>query len=231
MSMRRSVAIPVGVGPLPAGQARMGVRPRRADLTRPLVLLFALETLTGFVFQGFTTFMPALLAHSGGIPGLTAAQVTRGGILASLALLCGGLGHVAAGRLMAFRAREAVFLAMTVASALALFGMGGSTGLLLVVCSAALTLAHFSLGTMSNTFIALHTPAHLGGTAFGITFTLAFGVGSLAASSMGLIGDRAGLAAIFTALGGIAIGAACVVMGFGASVGAWPSGRPQTPEA
>lgn len=205
----------------PPDRGRIPERPRLADLTLPLLLLFALETFTGFIFQGFTTFMPALLAHSGGIPGLTAAQVTRGGILASLALLCGGLGHLAAGRLMGLQAREAVCLATTIASTLALFGMGVATGLPLVVFSAALTLAHFALGTMSNTFIAFHAPPHLGGTAFGITFALAFGVGSLASSSMGLVGDRAGLAAIFSALGVIAIGAILLVLAFGASVGAW----------
>jgi MFS family permease len=207
---------PSGATPLPRPAP-----PRWADLTLPLLLLFGLETLAGFVFQGFTTFMPALLATWGGIPGLTAAHVTRGGILASLALICGGIGHLAAGRLMGLPAREAILLATTSASAAALFGMGVTTGLPLVLLSVLLTLTHFSLGTMSNTLIAFHTPPHLGGTAFGVTFGLAFGLGSLAASTMGFVGDYAGLPAIFSTLGGIATGAALTVVAFGRSVDAW----------
>jgi MFS family permease len=200
---------------------RESARPRWADLTLPLLLLFGLETLAGFVFQGFTTFMPALLAQWGGIPGLTAAHVTRGGLLASMALLCGGLGHLVAGRLMGLPAREAILLATTGASALALFGMGMTVGFPLVLLSVALTFTHFGLGTMSNTLIAFHAPPHLGGTVFGITFGLAFGIGSLAASTMGLVGDHAGLSAIFSTLGVIATGAALIVVALGCSVGAW----------
>jgi MFS family permease len=208
--------------PLATALEPVARRPRWSDLRTPLLILFAIETIMGFIFQGFTTFLPAYLAQYGGIPGLEAAQVTRGGILASAVFLFGGFGHLAAGRLMGLAAREIVFLVTTGLSAACLFGMGLSGGSLLVVCSALLALNHFSLSTMSNTFIAFHTPSHLGGTAFGITFTLAFGVGSLASSSMGLVGESFGLPAVFLVLAGLAAGASVLVAWFGVSVGAWP---------
>jgi MFS family permease len=213
---RSRTAPPAGAEESPAR------RPRSSDLHRPLLILFAFETIMGFIFQGFSTFLPAYLAEFGGIPGLASAHVTRGGILASAALLFGGLGHLAAGRLMGLAAREVVFLVTTGLGAACLVGMSLSGGVLLVICSALLTLTHFSLATMSNTFIAFHAPRHLGGTAFGITFTLAFGVGSLASSIMGLVAESFGLPAVFLTLAGLALGAAALVACFGVSVGAWP---------
>lgn len=200
------------------------------QLTLPLMILFAMETLMGFVFQGFSTFLPAYLSERAQIPGLTLAQVARGGSFASLALLFGGLGHLVAGRLMATRHREVIFVIITGITALSLFGMGTTTGLLLVLFSIGLSVSHFSLGTVSNTFIAFHTPPHLGGTAFGITFTLALGVGSLASGAMGFVGQCFGLPAAFMVLGMVAVGTTALVFWFGHVVGALAPGnfKPKT---
>jgi hypothetical protein len=78
---------------------------------------------------------------------------------------------------------------------------------------------------MSNTFMALQTPPSLGGTAFGITFALSFGIGSLASSSMGLVAQQLGLPVVFLVLGGVAIGGAILVGWFGLAIGAWSAGR------
>lgn len=183
-------------------------------LTLPLLLLFALETLMGFIFQGFSTFFPAHLAERAQIPGLSAAQVTRGGTLASLALLLGGTGHWLAGRLAGSRHRAAGFRTVMAVCMLSLFAMAGVTGPGLVLVSVAMTLSYFALGTLSNTFIAAETPTHLASTAFGVTFTLAFCVGSLAAGSMGLVAERAGLPAVFAVLGLVGVGCLGLVVWF-----------------
>ena len=197
----------------------------RSAFTLSLLLLFGLETLMGFVFQGFTTFLPTYLAGQAGIEGLSAAQARRGGSFASVALLFGGLGHLAAGRLMKSGSREVIFLASVVFNALCLFGMGVTQGFPLLLFSIALSFTHFALSTMSNTFIAFQTPPSLGGTAFGITFALSFGIGSLASSSMGLVAQRLGLPVVFLVLGGVAIGGATLVAWFGLATGAWSAGR------
>jgi MFS family permease len=209
--------------PLPRTTPHQG-KPRLTfwrELTFPVLILFAFETLMGFIFQGFSTFLPAHLAERAGIPGITAAQVARGGSLASLALLFGGLGHLLAGRLMASHRREAIFLMATGMTAVCLVGMGIAVGFPLVVFSTLFALTHFAISTMSNTFIASHTPSHLGGTAFGITFTLSLGVGSLASSTMGLVGEHFSLSAVFLTLGVIAVGGVLLLVWFGSTVGAW----------
>lgn len=176
-------------------------------LTAPLILLFALETLMGFVFQGFSTFLPAHLAGRAEIAVITASQVSRGGAFASLALFFGALGHLVAGRVMGSRLQEALFLLGVSASTICLFGMGITRGALLILFSICLSFTYFALGTASNTFMALHTPPRLGGTVFGVTFSLAFGVGSFASTVMGVIGERFGLSAVFVGLGLVSVGA------------------------
>jgi MFS family permease len=199
--------------PADAPGDRRALSLRRA-LTLPLVILFGYETLMGFVFQGFSTFFPTHLAQHGEIPGLTLAQVTRGGSLASLAFLFGGFGHLLAGRLMGSRHRAVLFGGVMAITTLCLLGMAQLRGPGLVVASIGMTFTFFALGTISNTLIAVHTPPHLAGTAFGITFTLAFSVGSLAASTMGILAEQAGLPQVFTGLGAVAVGAFCLVLWF-----------------
>lgn len=197
----------------------------RNTLTLPLLLLFAFETVMGFVFQGFTTFLPTYLAGEAGISGLTAAQVRRGGSFASIALLCGGVGHIAAGRLMKSDRRQAIFLMTAAFNALCLFGMGAVGGFPLLLFSIALSFTHFALGTMGNTFTAFQAPSKLGGTAFGITFALSFGVGSLASSSMGLVAERVGLPSVFPVLGFVALAGVGLIAGFGLVTHAWMRSR------
>jgi len=202
-----------------------------AAMTLPLLILFSYETLLGFIFQGFSTFLPAYLAEHASIPGLTASRVAKGGSLASLALLFGGLGHWVAGRLMSRARRELTFLAAMSGMTICLLGMGVTGGLPLVLCSILFSFGHFALGTISNTFIALHTPPHAGGTAFGVTFTLALGVGSLASGAMGLVGQQHGLPAVFLVLGLVAVGATLLAGWFGYVVGGWPARRHRTDAA
>jgi FSR family fosmidomycin resistance protein-like MFS transporter len=201
----------------------------RNALTLPLILLFALETLMGFIFQGFSTFLPAYLAGHAGIAAITAEQVRRGGAFASLSLLFGGLGHLAAGRLMGSRHQEAAFLIAVTASTLGLFSMGLTSGGLLVLFSILLSCTYFALGTISNTFVAHHTPPRLGGTVFGVTFTLAFGVGSLASTAMGVFGEAFGLPVIFLGLGAVGVGGVALVAGFLGATGAWRRVRSAAP--
>lgn len=193
----------------------------RHALTLPLILLFALETVMGFVFQGFSTFLPAYLTGHAGIAAITAEQVRRGGAFASLSLLFGGLGHLAAGRLMGSRHQDAAFLMAVTASTLCLLSMGLTSGGLLVLFSILLSCTYFALGTISNTFMAHHAPPRLGGTVFGVTFTLAFGVGSLASTAMGVIGEAFGLPVIFLGLGAVAAGGIALVAGFLGATGVW----------
>jgi MFS family permease len=204
----------------PGDRTSQRTGPKDTAFTIPLFLLFGLETLMGFVFQGFSTFLPAHLAGHAGFAALTATQVQRGGAFASLALLFGGLGHLTAGRLMGYRHREALFLATVATSTCCLIGMGTAHGASLVLYSVLFSFAYFALGTISNTFMALHTPPRLGGTVFGITFSLAFGFGSMASSTMGILAERLGLAAVFLTLGLVSLGGVALVIWFGA-VTAW----------
>jgi sugar phosphate permease len=60
----------------------------------------------------------------------------------------------------------------------------------------------FSLQPMMNVLLAQRTTLDMRGTAFGIYFFAAFGVGSLAASFSGYIAQTFGLPSVFLALSG-----------------------------
>jgi MFS family permease len=126
---------------------------------------------------------------------------------------------------MGYRHREALFLATITTSTCCLVGMGTLDGASLVLCSILFSFAYFALGTISNTFMALHTPPRLGGTVFGITFGLAFGFGSMASSTMGFLAERFGLAAVFLALGLVGLGGVALVTWFGAVTTGWRGQR------
>ncbi len=100
-----------------------------------------------------------------------------------------------------------------------------TSGPLLVLFSILFSFAYFALGTISNTFMALHTPPRLGGTVFGITFSLAFGFGSLASSTMGIVGEQFGLPSIFSALGMVSLGGVALVAYLGRVTSGWLRSR------
>jgi MFS family permease len=60
----------------------------------------------------------------------------------------------------------------------------------------------FALQPMLNVLLAQHTTLEMRGTAFGIYFFAAFGIGSLAASFSGYIAQRFGLPLVFLGLSG-----------------------------
>jgi MFS family permease len=63
----------------------------------------------------------------------------------------------------------------------------------------------FALQPMLNVLLAHHTTVDMRGTAFGIFFFAAFGIGSLAASFAGYVAQKFGLPLVFLGLSGIVL--------------------------
>ncbi|MEK6716531.1 MAG: MFS transporter, partial [candidate division NC10 bacterium] len=126
------------------------------------------------------------------------------GVFANVALLGYGVGALPAGMLADRLGSHRILSIWLVGGSLACLSIGLSAGPVGLVIGLAV------LGL----FGSLHHPAGSGvlvalrnvgspevGRAFGITFTLGFGVGSLASSLMGVIAQRFGLPAVFLSLG------------------------------
>jgi len=79
--------------------------------------------------------------------------------------------------------------------------MGYTNGLLLIICSLGLGMAHFSSQPISNTIIAELTNSNNRGIGYGINFFLSMGIGSIAALIGGIIAMNYGTTIVFISLG------------------------------
>jgi FSR family fosmidomycin resistance protein-like MFS transporter len=171
-------------------------------LTVPLLLLYLLNMLQSFSFHGATTFLPAYLAKHTSFRILSWDSVAVGGMLSSLALFMGVFGQYLGGILGQRPDLERNVLIISTAAFpfIVLMSFTGEGPLLIMAL--VFFFFYFALQPMMSTLLARHTALKMRGTAFGIYFFAAFGIGSLAASFSGYIAQRFGLPWVFLGLGG-----------------------------
>jgi MFS family permease len=97
---------------------RSGEAPPRTPSTNltALVLVYAITIALGFIYRGFTTYLPALAAARTEV--LPATAVLRGGILASLVYLAGFFGQWWGGHLGGWRRAETLYAVLLGVTAL-----------------------------------------------------------------------------------------------------------------
>lgn len=195
----------------PAGGAGSPAAPTGAPVRwRPLAFLYLTVTLTGFVYSGAITFLPARLAASGG-----GGSVARAGAVTSAALLVGMLGQYL-GSLLWNRLAPAALIALLVGmSAPCLWLVGSDRPWAAPLGAAGFAFFHFAAQPVSNGYLARWVPARRRALGYGIYFTLSFGVGSFAAAISGFAAERWGLAAVFPLL---AVASAAAVLAIGGTL-------------
>ena len=176
----------------PAPSRRM-----RARALLPLLLVYGVFVLNGFVYRGSLTFLPKHFENTLGEGWLTSS-------LATLALLGGAAGQLVGGALSERYRLERLALPMTLALLPALLLMGTTGGAFLVVFSAAFVFANFSGQPVYTGLIADYTPARAMGRSYGISFFAGFGLGSSAAAIAGFFAGRWGTDSVFLALACVA---------------------------
>jgi MFS family permease len=192
--------------PAPAAQAQAGAVDEIR--WRPLLFLYLFVTLSGLVYSGTTTFLPARLAELADGGG-----VVRAGAITSLALLVGMIGQYVGGILWR-RLPPVALLAGLVACASPCLAAVGSASLAAAAAGAAgFAFFHLAAQPVSNGALARWVPARRRSLGYGIYFTLSFGIGSFAAGAAGLIAQRRGLAAVFPCLAAASAAAAAVTAG------------------
>ncbi|MCZ6691619.1 MAG: MFS transporter [Planctomycetota bacterium] len=162
-----------------------------------LIALFGLLLILGFVYRGTLTFLPKFLQESikGPIfgffhPDMPAA--TRAGQLAGLTLVSGVLGQWIGGHLSHKFSLPSLCLALTILTTASLILMGILPGSPLVAASAAFGFFYFMLQPVGNGLVARYTSSRRRSLAFGIAFTLSFGVGAAGSAATGVISERFG---------------------------------------
>jgi predicted MFS family arabinose efflux permease len=168
----------------------------------PLVLLYLLNCLQSFGFHGAITFLPAYMAKHTSFKIFSWDSVAVGGMLSGLALFTGVFGQYTGGILGEKSHLKRNLLVMTAIGFPFLLFMSFTKNLSLFAMALLFFFFSFALQPMLNVLLAHHTTVDMRGTAFGIYFFAAFGIGSLAASFAGYVAQRFGLPMVFLGLSG-----------------------------
>ena len=187
----------------PAPAVADGVRAAQAFM--PLVLVYGVSVLNGFIYRGSLTFLPAHIEENVHISILGINEAALAGSLTTVALLAGSAGQYFGGSLSQRHVLERLAPPLALALVPALLLMGVSGGLALVAVSAAFVFFNFSGQPVYNGLIAEYTPQGAMGRSYGISFFAAFGLGSAAASFAGFFAERWGTGSVFLSLAGFAL--------------------------
>lgn len=183
----------------PSSQSRQVIK----ILWAPLIIIFFINAMGGFIYRGVVTFLPLHLTEHLGLDLFGTAPETLAGYFATVALLFGVAGQYVGGFLGERIRREAltVGMALCIVPPLVLVGMTG--GLWLVVTASVFAFFNFMTQPIYVSLMADYTPSRHQGGIFGLMFLMANGIGSFAATMGGYITERGDTAQIFLVLGGI----------------------------
>ena len=218
-------AVPrVELGPQHAPAARAAVVAPAASRSRlrallPLLLVYGVFVLNGFVYRGSLTFLPAHLEERLHVSWFGLDEVWLAGSLTTLALLAGAFGQLFGGALSERYRLERLAVPLTLSMLPFLLLIGLTSGLPLVLFTALFVFTNFSGQPIYTGLIADYAPRGALGRSYGISFFAGFGVGSLAATVAGFFANRWGTDAVFLVLSGF------VLVTLTLAVGIWRLGE------
>ena len=192
---------------------------RRLETFRPLLLVYAVFILNGFVYRGSLTFLPVHLEERLNVSWFGLDEVWLAGSLTTLALLGGAFGQIFGGVLSERFRLERLAVPLTLSMLPFLLLMGTTTGLPLVLFSGLFIFANFSGQPIYTGLIADYSPQRALGRSYGVSFFAAFGIGSIAATIAGFFAERWGTESVFLVL------AALVVVTLALAVAIWRLGE------
>ena len=176
---------------------------KNAKVTNRIALIFFYITnlIMGFVYYGFTTFMPIHFAENTKefLPFIS--DTMKAGVFPSFVFLSGVIGQIIGGKLGTHFNRIRILPYIIAINIPFLLLMGYSRGFLLIFCSLCLGMTYFSSQPICNTIIADLTHTNNRGIGYGINFFLSMGIGSLAAMIGGILAINFGTTIIFISMG------------------------------
>jgi predicted MFS family arabinose efflux permease len=168
----------------------------------PLLLVYGVFILNGFVYRGSLTFLPTHLEERLSISWFGLDEAWLAGSLTTLALLGGAFGQLLGGSLSERFRLERLAVPLTFIMFPFLLLMGLTSGLPLVLFAGLFVFANFSGQPIYTGLIADYSPRGAIGRSYGISFFAAFGLGSSAATVSGFFADRWGTDSVFLMLSG-----------------------------
>lgn len=178
----------------------------------PLLAVFAVNLVVGFVYRTFLTYLPLHLQENLGIEFLGIDSVALGGYVATFALIFGALGQYVGGRFGERYRREFLLVPLAVAMVPVLVVMGLMNGYLLIIAASFFAFFNFMAQPSLGALIADYTPRGVQGRMFGIMFLVSAGMGSLGGVSGGWVAHSYGVEQNFILLGIASLGTLALVI-------------------
>ena len=179
----------------------------------PLLLVYGVFVLNGFVYRGSLTFLPAHLEERLHISWFGLDEVWLAGSLTTLALLAGAFGQLFGGALSERYRLERLAVPLTLSMLPFLLLIGLTSGLPLVLFTALFVFTNFSGQPIYTGLIADYAPRGALGRSYGISFFAGFGVGSVAATVAGFFAARWGTDAVVLMLSGFVLVTLALALG------------------
>jgi len=171
-------------------------------------LLIALVSLAGFVYAAVLHFLPRYLSGTG----LEIAHVPDKSLrnyLAAVVLMLGVIGQYTAGRIAKPTTLEPLLALAFLASAPCVFWMGYANGHARIWAAGLFSPLFFMHQPVFNSLVAKYVPRRRRSLCYGLSFTVAFGVGSFGPNIAGHIDDYrlryGGLAVVLGLAGTLAL--------------------------
>ncbi|MBA7614926.1 MAG: MFS transporter [Calditrichaeota bacterium] len=171
---------------------------RRPTLIHPLIYCYLIGIFMGLAHRGTLNFLPLHFSH---VFESALAPVMVGGFLTALVLACGILGQTLGGLWGDHSPRYRIMVIVVALNIPFLILMTVTRGYILVLTAVFWGVVNFAYQPIANALISDFSNPHQRGTLFGVMHGLTFGVGALAATLAGAIGDRWGTATIFAVMG------------------------------
>ena len=166
-----------------------------------LLYFYITNLIMGFVYYGFTTFMPIHFSENTKDLLPFIPDTMKAGVFPSFVFISGIIGQIIGGKLGSHFNRVRILPYIIAMNIPFLLLMGNSKGIMLVFCSLCLGMTYFSSQPICNTIIADLTNSNNRGIGYGINFFLSMGIGSLAAMVGGILAINYGTNIIFISMG------------------------------
>ena len=176
-----------------------------AYFSPPLIVIYLINMLHSFAYHGAILFLPAYMAKNISIQIFSWDSVAVGGMFSGIVLCIGVFGQYFGGSLGQKPGLERSVLILSAAGLPFILAMAFTRDFFLIGASLVFFFFNFALQPATNVLLAQRTTVPMRGTAFGVYFFAAFGLGSVASSFSGYIAQRFGLSWVFVGLSGTTV--------------------------
>ncbi|MBL7013336.1 MAG: MFS transporter [Candidatus Marinimicrobia bacterium] len=166
-----------------------------------LFYYYGFSMTMGFVFGGFSTFMPAHFGQHTQEVFPFLSPVIKGGLFTSLVFSAGAIGQIMGGYTGLRYPKPLILMWVAILNIPVLFLMGLTTGIPLVFVSLFLGVFYFTSQPVGNALVADLTHHGHRGIGYGISFFLSFGIGGVSAAAGGWLAEMMNISTVFIFMG------------------------------